>query len=363
MTQEKFAAKPEAATGKVAPLPPPKKPHGRARLLTSIAVGLIAVAGVTFYYLRFIAPYESTDDAFVAGNVTLVSPRVAGQVTELLINDNELVRRGQVLLQIDPSLYRASLALAQADLSAARGRLAASRAQVAVNEANVAHDEDGVAAAQAQGQRARDDLRRYRSVLREAVSATALDRIEASARTTAAELQAARSLLKAARAAVTLSRAVVEASQAAVGQAEARLRQAELNLSYTTITAPLAGRVTERTVQIGNYVQPGQTLLALVPKEVWVTANFKETQITDMRVGQPVTVSVDAYPNLDLRGRVDSLQGGTGAQFSLLPPENAVGNYVKVVQRVPVKIVFDDPPPDYLDIAPGMSVEPKVRVH
>jgi len=147
-----------------------------------------------------------------------------------------------------------------------------------------------------------------------------------------------------------------------VSQAEAKLQQAELNLSYTKITAPRDGRVTARTVQLGNYVQPGQMLLTLVPSDVWVVANFKETQLTRLRPGQAVTLWVDAYPNRKFKGRVDSLQAGSGARFSLLPPENAVGNYVKVVQRVPVKIVFDETLPTNLDIAPGMSVEPKVKV-
>lgn len=362
MTQESLASKPKVTELNVAPPPPVKKRGGRWRLIGAIAAGVILIGAVTFYYLRFVAPYESTDDAFIVGNVTLVSPRVAGQVAQLLVGDNERVHRGQVLLRIDPRLYQASLSLAQANLAAARGRLAQSRARVMVTLANLSHDQDSVTAAQAQWQQAADDLKRYHAVAREAISATALDRIQALARTRSAELQAARSVLLAAKAAVILNRAGVEASQAAVGQAEARLRQAELNLSYTTIVSSVDGRVTERTVQVGNYVQPGQTLLALVPEEVWVVANFKETQITDMRVGQPVTVRLDAYPNLELKGRVDSLQGGTGARFSLLPPENAVGNYVKVVQRVPVKIVFDDPPPADLDIAPGMSVDPKVRI-
>ena len=159
-----------------------------------------------------------------------------------------------------------------------------------------------------------------------------------------------------------MSEAGVETAAAAVQQAEAKLPQAELNLSYTKIIAPVDARVTARTVQPGNYVQPGQTLLAMVPRNVWVTANFKETQLTYMRPGDPVELSVDAYPNQNFKGRVDSLQVGTGARFSLLPPENAVGNYVKVVQRVPVKIVFDEPLPTNLDIAPGMSVVPKVKV-
>jgi membrane fusion protein, multidrug efflux system len=161
---------------------------------------------------------------------------------------------------------------------------------------------------------------------------------------------------------VGLSEAGVETATATIQQAEAKLQQAELNLSYTKIIAPMDSRVTARTTQMGNYVQPGQALLALVPKDVWVTANFKETQLTYMKPGQPVELRVDAYPNKKFKGKVDSLQAGTGARFSLLPPENAVGNYIKVVQRVPVKIIFDEELPTNLDIAPGMSVVPTVKI-
>ena len=178
-----------------------------------------------------------------------------------------------------------------------------------------------------------------------------------------ANLEAARSQAKAAEAQVHLSEAGVKTAGAAVQQAQAREAQADLNLSYTKIVAPRSGRVTARTVQLGNYVQPGQVLFTLVPRDVWVTANFKETQLARMRPGQPVQLEVDAYPGRKFKGHVDSLQAGSGARFSLLPPENAVGNYVKVVQRVPVKIVFDEPVDlSRYDIAPGMSVEPKVRV-
>jgi membrane fusion protein (multidrug efflux system) len=194
------------------------------------------------------------------------------------------------------------------------------------------------------------------------VSKSAFDLAQAQARSADADLESARSQVKAAQAQEALSKAAVETATAAVQQAQAKMQQAELNLSYTKIIAPVDARVTARTVEVGNYVQPGQALLALVPTNLWVTANFKETQLTDMRAGQQVELSVDAYPNRKFKGNVDSLQAGTGARFSLLPPENAVGNYVKVVQRVPVKIVFDETLPTNLDIAPGMSVEPKVKV-
>ena len=171
-----------------------------------------------------------------------------------------------------------------------------------------------------------------------------------------------RASTKAAVAQAELSRVSEAAARARVQQAQAKLDQAALNLSYTKVAAPISGRVTQRTVEAGNYVSTGQALLALVPNDVWVVANFKEIQLSRMRPNQPVTIKIDAYAGRKFKGHVDSIQAGTGARFGLLPPENAVGNYVKVVQRVPVKILFDEPLDTQLDIAPGMSVTPKVRV-
>jgi membrane fusion protein (multidrug efflux system) len=330
-------------------------------LLAAAAV-LAILTAVIFYYVLCVAPYESTDDAFLDGYVTLVSPRVPGQVTRLLVTDNQEVQAGDVLVEIDPRDYEASLAQARADLAVARSQHEQSQAQVKVSAAKVAQAQAAVTAAEAEAQRATDDLNRYETVESRAISKSAFDQAQAQARSATANLAAARSQSKAAEAEVVLSEAGVETAAASSQLAEAKLQQSELNLSYTKILAPLAARVTARTVQSGNYVQPGQALLALVPRNVWVTANFKETQLTHMHAGQPVELRVDAYPNRKFKGKVDSLQAGTGARFSLLPPENAVGNYVKVVQRVPVKIVFDEELPTNLDIAPGMSVVPEVRV-
>ncbi len=346
-------------------LPPPPRPRKRGlhrrNFLIAVAI-LAALAAVVLYYLKFVAPYESTDDAFVDGYTTQLSSRVPGQVLRLLIRDNEEVRAGQVLIELDPRDYEASLAEARAGLASARSGQVESLAQLDVAAARVAEATATETAVAADAQRANDDLRRYQSVETRAVSKTLVDQITTAARASAAQLRAARSQLAAARAGVALSRAATVTAAAAVTLAEAQVRQAELNLSYTTLIAPMDARVTARTVAIGDYVQPGQGLLALVPKNVWVVANFKETQLTRMRPGQPVELRVDAYPDYTLKGHVDSLQAGTGARFSLLPPENAVGNYVKVVQRVPVKIVFDGPLPAGLDVAPGMSVVPTVRV-
>jgi membrane fusion protein, multidrug efflux system len=342
-------------------IPPPRKRRRDLKILAGVAV-LVIVGAMFFYYFHFLAPYESTDDAFIDGYVTMISSRVPGQISELLVRDNQEVKEGDVLAEIDPRDYQARLSQAGADLAVARSQLDEARAQVTANEAKVEQAQAMVAAAEAEAQRAADDFKRYQSVETRAVSKSVFDLAKAQARSATANLEAARSQVKAAQSAVVLSQAGVETATANVQQAEAQAQQAQLNFSYTKIIAPRNGRVTARTVQLGVYVQPGQALLTLVPKEMWVVANFKETQLTYMRPGQPVKLRVDAYPNRKFKGTVDSLQAGTGAQFSLLPPENAVGNYVKVVQRVPVKIVFDEPLPDDLDIAPGMSVVPRVKV-
>jgi membrane fusion protein, multidrug efflux system len=362
MEQENIKVEPAGGLEKDIMPPPPRKRGRQQKLLLAGVAGLVLLIAVILYYREFIAPYKSTDDAFIDGYVTLVSPRVPGQITQLLIKDNQEVKAGDVLVEIDPRDYEASLSQAKADLTAASSQANQARAQVKVSEAKVAQAQAAVTAAEAEAQRANDDLKRYQSVESRAVSRSALDLAQAQARSANATLVAAYSQTNAAEAEVVLSEAGVATATAAAQQAEAKLQQAGLNLSYTKIIAPMDGRVTARTVQLGNYVQPGQALLALVPRDVWVVANFKETQLTYMKPGQPVELSVDAYPKRKFQGKVDSLQAGTGARFSLLPPENAVGNYIKVVQRVPVKIIFDEELPTNLDIAPGMSVVPIVKV-
>jgi membrane fusion protein (multidrug efflux system) len=250
--------------------------------------------------------WESTDDAFIEGHVVAISPRVAGHVVRVLIDDNQAVKKGDILAEIDPRDYATKSDQARAD----------------------------VAGAEAAVRKTQDDVKRYRDLnARNEASRQTLDHALADAQSAAAGLNAA----------------------------QARLRQAELDLSYTKIEAPQAGRVTRKSVEEGAYVGVGQSLLTLVPSEVWVVANFKETQLKRMRPGQRAEIGVDAYDG-KLRGRVDSLQSGTGARFSILPAENATGNYVKVVQRVPVKIVLDRTADAARLLAPGMSVEAEVEV-
>ncbi len=366
----------EATTprNQASPPPPPtvsessSVPRPRRRMRPGVVIVFLvalaaAIAGTIIYYVKFIGPYESTDDAFIEGYVTFVSPRVSGPVVKLLVTDNQRVKAGEVLLEIDPHDYQTLLDQATADLATARSHIHQAEAQVLVDQAKAEQQNAAILSAQAVAGQAAADRSRYESVQSRAVSATQLDLSKTQASSSAANVEVARDQAKAALAQVDFDRANVETARAEVQQAQTRLEQAQLNLSYTTVTAPRTGRVTRRSVEQGAYLQTGQALLALVPDDLWVTANFKETQLERMRPGQPVRIRVDAYPHHEFKGKVDSLQAGSGARFSLLPPENAVGNYVKVVQRVPVKIVFDEPVDlTQFDLAPGLSVEPKVRI-
>jgi membrane fusion protein, multidrug efflux system len=340
----------------------PKKNNRRRNLIVGAAALLVSLATGIYYY-EFVAPYESTDDAFIEAHVTPIAPQVAGRVAQLLVKDNQEVNKGDVLFQIDPSDYQAALDQARANLTAAQSRLEQANAQYTVDQAKVGQEKANVVAAEAEAKQAEADYKRYQAVGDQGISASELDLAGTKARSSSAEVDAARDKELAAEAQAALDKSSIQTAAAEVQRNEAAVRQAELNLSYTQVKAPEAGYVTHRTVEAGAYVQPGQALLAIVPHQVWVVANFKETQLTDMRPGQPVSVKVDAYPQIKFTGHVDSIQRGSGASFSLLPPENASGNYVKVVQRVPVKIVLDKVPDANVVLGPGMSVEPEVKVN
>jgi len=347
------------------PEPTPATAAPKRKLNRRLALGAVALAvvvGTSAYYLKYVAPYESTDDAFIETDVTPIAPQVAGRVLHLLVEDNQVVHKGDVLVEIDPRDYQAKLDQARASLAAAQSQLAQANAQFAVDQAKVGEEKANVVAAEAEAKRAATDYHRYQSVGDFAISHSELDLAATAASSTAAQVDVARNKQLAAEAQTTLDQANVQVATAGVQRSEATVRQAELDLSYTKVIAPVAGVVTHRSVQTGAYVQTGQSLLALVPQQVWVVANFKETQLTHMKPGQPVSVKVDAYPQADFTGHVDSIQSGAGARFSLLPPENASGNYVKVVQRVPVKILLDTPANSQWVLGPGMSVEPEVRV-
>jgi membrane fusion protein (multidrug efflux system) len=369
---------------------------GRGRLLLAAAAAVVLLAaGVAVW--RHYAVRESTDDAQIDGHVSPISARVGGTVLEVLVKDNQQVEKGSLLVRIDPRDYRVALARAQADLAENEAQARAAHVTVPLTSTMTTAQETGadseVAGAEA----------------RLAVARAQLDEADARARQTAADLErlkplrakdeisqqhfdAAATTAEAARAGRDAAAAAVSGAEKAVAAARARLAQAQtgrqqvdivsaraasalakvemaraaleqarLNLGYTDVRAPIAGFVSRRAAEIGQTVQPGQPLLALVDlDEVWVTANFKESQLASIRPGQRVEVSVDAYSGRIYRGRVDSISAATGARFSLLPPENATGNFVKVVQRVPVKIVLDPgQDPQHL-LRPGLSVEPTV---
>jgi membrane fusion protein (multidrug efflux system) len=290
---------------------------------------------------------------------------VAGRVAAVPVNDNQEVQAGQELVRIDPADFQAALAQAVANRQSAASTLAQAQAQLPVDRANLDSAKAQVAAAEAALTNADINLKRDQALARMgylAISRQQLDNDLATWRTDTANRAAAQQKAAAAEAQIALDERNVQKTEAGVEATAAAVEQARLNLSYTGIRAPVGGRVTNRTVALGNYVTVGQALMALVPDQVWVTANFKETEIGQMKVGDPVNIYVDAYPGHVFHGRVQSIQAGSGAAFSLLPPENATGNYIKVVQRVPVKIIFDDHPAGRWLLGPGMSVEPYVKV-
>ncbi|MBL8660607.1 MAG: HlyD family secretion protein [Rhodospirillales bacterium] len=362
-----------------------------------IAVVLaLATAGAVYWFIH--RNTETTDDAFIDGDTVPLSPRIVGTVARIHFDDNQMVKKGDLLVEIDPADYQAELDAAQAALSEAEARQRMAEADVELTRASttagIAQAESGVVAAQAalaeaqasaaadraEADRAKADLPRYEAAARQGASSRQqLDQAAATARTGEAKWKAAEQSVAAAQAKIAeaealLAQAKTAPAQIAVKEAEARaaaanvsaararVDQAELNLSYTRIVAADDGHITKRSVNAGDVVQRNETLGLLVPDNRWVTANFKETQLTHMRPGQPVSISIDAYPGETLSGRIDSIQRGTGARFSLLPPENATGNYVKIVQRVPVKIVFTEPPEPGMVLGLGMSVVPSVDV-
>jgi len=328
----------------------------------AVALGLLIVGAVAVYYFVFSRPYQTTDDAFIDGHTIPISPQVAGHVLAVLITDNQSVKKGDPLVQIDPRDYDAALALARADLAAAQSRLAQAQHQVIVSRAKAEQDRAAVGVAEAESTRAGANLTRYQNIESRAVSREQVDTATAAAHASAAALEEARKKADASDAQIGQDQAQIPTADAGVHQAAAALRQAELNRSYADIAAPEDGWVTHRVVEQGQYVQVGQAFLAIVPRNIWITANFKETQLTYMKPGQPVWIRIDAFPQKKFKGHVDSIQAGTGAQFSLLPPENAAGNYVKVVQRVPVKIVFDEGEVPQQMLPLGASVVPEVKV-
>ena len=314
--------------------------------LVLVAVG----AGIGYWY--YLSIFVSTDDAYVSGYVGLVSPQVPGRVAQVLVNNNDFVRQGQTLVTLEPQDYQVAVAQAEATLNRLRQDLASQYVKVAKARAQVAE-------AEAVLKQTITDRQRYSNLYeRRTVPKQTLDQTNTRYKVAKATVDQARQEERQALAAIGGSTAIPIDEQPAIKEAKARLEQARLNLGYTKIMARFDGYVTRRQVKVGNWVQPGQPLMALVPldiQELWIEANYKETQLTHVHIGQPANIRVDTYPKTKFRGIVNSIMAGTGAAFSLLPPENATGNWVKVVQRVPVRITLLPPFPENEPLRLGMS--------
>jgi membrane fusion protein (multidrug efflux system) len=314
-------------------------------LLIAIGSGLLLLA-LLLWWLHA-RQYESTDDAFIDARTVQISPQISAAIVAVPVNDNQLVEQGAVLVRLDDRDFVAQHDQAAANVANLAAQVAAQQAKIEQAQKQMTQAEAALTFAQQQDDRYAllakqgtatvEQAQQYKSSLLQNQAAYAA----AQANTVATEKQ-------------------IPVLEAQLQSARAQLEQANTNLSRTTITAPMAGRVTHLTAAEGNYASVGSTLTMFVPREVWVTANFKETQLDLMRPGQPVDIAIDAYPDKTFKGHVDSVQSGSGTAFSLLPAENATGNFVKIVQRVPVKIVFDSPPD--VQLGPGMSVVSTVKV-
>ncbi len=332
----------------------------------AVALGLLvcAVAAAGGYlYWNYAEHFESTDDSFIAARQFAVQPKVSGYITAVRVTDNQHVASGDVIARIDDRDYRNALAQAQAQVAAAQASIENIDAQTTVQQAQINANQAQVDQAQATLVFGQEQATRYQQLAQTGgASVQNAQQYTSQLHQQEAALKSAQATLQLAQRQIESLKAQRDSAVANLAQAEAQRDQAQLNLSYTTVTADQAGRVVSLTAAVGQFAQAGTTLTMFVPDEIWVTANFKETQLDAMRPGQPVTLTIDAYPERTIHGHVASVQPGSGPAFSLLPPENATGNWVKIVQRVPVKIVMDDPPAD-VALGPGMSVETTVRVN
>jgi membrane fusion protein (multidrug efflux system) len=334
-----------------------RKPLVRLSLLVLALV--LAGAGAAYYW-RYTSIYVSTDDAYVSGHMGMISARVPGRVDKVLVDNNEAVQPGQALLTLERQDFEVAVAQAEANVNRLRQDLAQGYVKVSTAKARIAE-------AEAHLRQASIDQKRYASLYaRQTVPRQTLDRVETQLKVARAEVDQAKQQQREALAAIGGATSIPLEEQPALKQARAQLEQARLNLSYVKITAPFSGYITKRQVKAGNWVQPGQPLMMLVPldyPELWIDANFKETQLTNVHLGQPAEVTVDTYPGVTFKGKVDSITSGTGAAFSLLPPENATGNWVKVVQRIPVKIKLLPPFPENQPLRLGMSSTVTIDTH
>jgi membrane fusion protein, multidrug efflux system len=427
MLDEAPSSSPTAESSPDSSKPPHQHPYRKRILLGLLGVGLVAGAIFGYHWWRFASIHESTDDAYVATNIHPINARINGTVMDVEVNDNQQVSPSSLLVKLDPRDYQVAIEQAKASLESAqqqaavaqanigvtatnavgqttvaKGNIDAATASVATSQAALAEAQAGVPAAQAQLAQVqanlienKRDYQRYTSLYKTgAVSQQQRDSAKATYDSTLNRYRASAQQIKQAQARVVqaqknlssaearlnstlgnlqqadatgkqteVNRRQYRAALAAVAQSKAKLNNAKLQLSYTSIVAPIAGQIGNKTVQVGQRVQPGQTLMSLVQLTPWVVANFKETQLENMQPGQTVELKVDAFPHRTFTGKVNSLSPASGNKFALLPPDNATGNFTKIVQRIPVKIVFDASSIRGYEsrIAPGMSVTPTVK--
>jgi membrane fusion protein (multidrug efflux system) len=354
----------EVEEAQTEPAKPPRQGFLRRRPVVSAigAVLLAALLGGGYLYVDNAGRFQSTDDAFVAARQTALAPKVSGYLTAVPVTDNEHVAAGDVIARVDDRDYRIALEQAEAQVAAAQASIENIEAQLEVQQAQINANQAQVDQAQAALVFAQQQAVRYQHLEQTGYGTVQnSEQYTSQLRQQQASLASAQATLNLAQRQVQALKAQRKSAIASLGQAQAQRDQAKLNLSYTTVTAAQPGRVVNLGAAVGQFAQPGTNLTMFVPDEIWVTANFKEIQLDRMRPGEPVTLRIDAYPGRVIRGHVDSVQPGSGTAFSLLPAQNATGNYVKIVQRVPVKIVMDNPPTD-VALGPGMSVVPTVRV-
>ncbi len=342
-------------------LRPSRQAIRRAVLALGLAVGVAGAAGFGYGYLTTGRYLESTDDAYVKADSTIISPKVSGYIADVLVGDNQPVNAGEALAHIDDRDFRTALAQAHADVAGAEAAVRNLDAQVALQQPVIAQQTADVAAAEANLKFAQEEQARYDGLMKTGSGTIQrAQQTDAALREKTAQLQHGQSALLAAERKVDVLTTDRAKAVAQLDRARAVEAQAALNLSYTQITAPVDGTVGARSLRVGQFVQAGTQLMAVVPLDaVYVVANFKETQLTHVRNGQPVEIRIDSFHGTRLKGHVDSLSPASGLEFALLPPDNATGNFTKIVQRVPVKIVLDDHSLTGL-LRPGMSAEPTV---
>ena len=332
----------------------------------AVAFGLLCLVlalPAGYLYWDYTSHFETTDDAYIAARQFAITPEVSGYITAVPVTDNEHVAAGGVIARIDDRTYRAALAQAEAQVAAAQASIENSDAQIAAQQAQISADQAQVDKAQAALVFAQEQAGRYQ-YLAHTIAGTVQNAQQYTSQLhqQQATLDNAQATLKLAQRQIEALKAQRDSAVASLAQAKAQRDQARINLGYTTVTADQPGRVVQLSAGVGEYAQPGTNLTMFVPDDIWIWANFKETQLDAMRPEEPVTLHIDAYPERRIRGHLASVQPDSGTAFSLLPVENATGNWVKIVQRVPVKIVMDNPPTD-VALGPGMSVEASVRVN